>query len=105
MSDKPKPVHTIRVGSVQGAIWSNPGQHGTFYNVTIERRFRDAEEQWQSSGSFGRDDLLIVAKVADAAHTYICERQAEERASSAGQKEQAAANPSTQAETGKRRSR
>lgn len=83
MPDNPKPIHTIRLGQIQAAVWSNPGQHGPFYNVTVERRYRDANEQWQGSTSFGRDDLLVLAKVADLAHTYICERQAESRSQSA----------------------
>ncbi|MDX2147935.1 MAG: hypothetical protein SFZ23_10465 [Planctomycetota bacterium] len=109
MSDKAKPIHTIRIGAIQAAIWSNPGQHGPFYNVTLDRRFRDAAEQWQSSSSFGRDDLLILAKIADAAHTYICDRQAGERSHSEngqhgnGQSSEPAA--SVHSESGKRRSR
>lgn len=102
MSEKPKPLHTIRVGFIHAAIWSNPGQHGPFYNVTIERRFRGSDEQWQSSGSFSRDDLLIVAKVVDLAHTYICELQAADRAR--GSENGSSANGAA-AETGKRRSR
>jgi hypothetical protein len=79
MTDTPKPIHTIRLGTVQAAIWSNAGQHGPFYNVTFERRYRDAKEEWQSSASFGRDDLLLLAKIADEAHSFIFNRQASER--------------------------
>ena len=109
MSDKAKPIHTIRIGAIQAAIWSNPGQHGPFYNVTLDRRFRDAAEQWQSSSSFGRDDLLVLAKIADAAHTYICDRQASERSHHEnGQHDNGhASEPAAAAhsESGKRRSR
>jgi len=28
-------------------------------------------EQWQESKMFGRDDLLLVAKTLDLAHTWI----------------------------------
>lgn len=105
MTEKPKPIHTIRLGSIQAAIWSNPGQHGPFYNVTIDRRFRDASEQWQSSSSFGRDDLLIVAKLADAAHTYICDRQASDRAPTEEANQDGSGAAAAQAESAKRRSR
>ncbi|MEK6703198.1 MAG: hypothetical protein AABZ53_13110 [Planctomycetota bacterium] len=106
MTEKPKPIHTLRLGPIQAAIWSNPGQHGPFYNVTIDRRFKDAQDQWQSSGSFGRDDLLIVAKVADAAHTYICERQASDRSAQDGNGHEPTGSPSAApADSGKRRSR
>jgi hypothetical protein len=52
------------------------------YNVTLERLHRDADEKWQSTGSFGRDDLLVLAKVADQAHTRIHELQAADREAS-----------------------
>jgi hypothetical protein len=35
-------------------------------------------EKWKSTQSFGRDDLLLLAKVADAAHTRIFQLQQEE---------------------------
>jgi hypothetical protein len=39
--------------------------------VTFERLYREGE-QWRSTTSFGRDDLLLLGKVADLAHTWIC---------------------------------
>ena len=33
-----------------------------------------------NADSFGRDDLLVVAKLADLAHTWICEQTAKDRA-------------------------
>lgn len=75
----PKPLRTLRIGAVQAAIWRNDGEKGPFYNVTFERRYRDSQEQWQSSHSFGRDDLLILAKIADEAHTIVCNQQSKDR--------------------------
>jgi hypothetical protein len=106
MSDKSKPVHTIRIGAIQAAIWSNPGQHGPFYNVTIERRFKDQTDNWQSSASFARDDCLVVSKLADLAHTYICDRLTAERSKEGDPPENSDAGPQTTvADNGKRRSR
>jgi hypothetical protein len=67
---KVKPVHDIRLGRIKAAIWRNEPQTGTMFNVTISRLYRDGT-QWRDSTSFGRDDLPIVAKVADMAHTWI----------------------------------
>ena len=74
-----KPLRTVRIGAVQAAIWRNEGDKGPFYNVTFERRYRDANEEWQSSHSFGRDDLLVLAKIADEAHTIVCAQQNKDR--------------------------
>ena len=30
------------------------------------------ETEWKASDTFGRDDLLVLAKVADQAHSWIC---------------------------------
>ena len=67
---KTKPVHEIRLGAIKAAIWANDTQNGVRHNVTLSRLYKD-EEEWKSSDSFGRDDLPVVAKVADMAHTWI----------------------------------
>ena len=65
-----RPTHQIRIGSIKAAIWLNSSQSGDFHSVTFERLYKDGEE-WKSTPSFGRDDLLIMAKVADKAHDWI----------------------------------
>jgi hypothetical protein len=69
-STKTKPVHEIRLGAIKAAIWANETQNGLRHNVTLSRLYKDGEE-WKTSDSFGRDDLPIVAKIADMAHTWI----------------------------------
>ena len=39
--------------------------------MTVSRSYRDQEGNWHTTESFGRDDLLLLAKVADLAHTWI----------------------------------
>lgn len=73
----PRPVHEIRLGHVKAAIWANETQLGKRHNVTLCRIYKDGDE-WKSTTAFGRDDLLLVAKVADQAHTWICEHAASE---------------------------
>ncbi|QEG01535.1 hypothetical protein Mal15_56120 [Stieleria maiorica] len=75
MASKPKvrPVHEVRLGRIKAAIWENETQNGTRHNVTVTRIYKDGE-QWKDSTSFGRDDLPLVAKVADQAHSWIFEQ-------------------------------
>ncbi len=70
--DKPKqkPVHEVRIGRIKAAIWENETQNGSVFNVTISRLWKDGS-QWRDSASFGRDDLPLVAKVADRVHSWI----------------------------------
>lgn len=70
MANGNKPVHEIRLGVVKAAIWPNDTKHGTRYSVTFQRLYKDGDD-WKTSDSFGRDELPLVAKVADLAHTWI----------------------------------
>lgn len=67
-----KPAHEVRLGSVKAAIWENETEKGVRYNTTFQRLYKDGSD-WKTSDSFGRDDLLLVSKVADIAHTWIFE--------------------------------
>ncbi len=67
---KQRPAHEVRLGRIKATIWANQNDNGTWYNVTLSRSYRDGDE-WKSSSSFGRDELLTVAKVADLANSWI----------------------------------
>jgi hypothetical protein len=69
-----KPVHSIRLGPVKAAIWANAVGEATRYNVSLCRIYKDGES-WKTTESYGRDDLLLLSKVADLAHTWICDQQ------------------------------
>ena len=78
MSDqKKRPVHEIRLGRIKAAIWENDTQNGTRHNVTLSRLYKDGD-QWKDTTSFGRDDLPLVAKVPDQAHSWIFAQSAQE---------------------------
>ena len=68
---KARTVHEFRLGRIKAAIWENETQNGARHNVTLTRIYRDADDQWRDSSSFGRDDLPLVAKVVDRAHDWI----------------------------------
>lgn len=70
---KSKPVHEIRLGSVKAVIWENPTKHGPRHNVSLVRLYKDGEH-WKQTESFGRDELPLVCKVADLAHSWIFEQ-------------------------------
>ena len=65
-----RPVHEVRLGRIKAAVWENETQNGVRHNVTITRLYRDGDV-WRDSSSFGRDDLPLVAKVVDEAHSWI----------------------------------
>ncbi len=69
---KQRPAQTIRFGRLKATIWRQESDKGPWYSVVLTRTYRDQAGNWQSSGSFGRDDLLLLAKLVDQAHTWIC---------------------------------
>ena len=71
-----RPVHEVRLGRIKAAIWENETQNGTRHNVKVARLYKDGNT-WKDSDSFGRDDLLVVGKVLDLAHSWIFQQAAE----------------------------
>ena len=79
MSDTKKPTAKISLHPVSAAIWRNQNPKGVFYSVTFERSYKDEGGKWHASGSFNAGDLLLLAKVADQAHSKIHELRANDR--------------------------
>lgn len=55
---------------IKAAVWRNETEAGVRHNVTFTRLYRD-NDKWETSASFGRDDLLLLAKVADQTHSWL----------------------------------
>lgn len=67
-----RPVHEVRLGRIKAAVWENETENGLRHSVTITRLYKtEGDSTWKTTTSFNRDDLPLVAKVADMAHTYI----------------------------------
>lgn len=64
------PVHTIRFGLIKACIWRNQTKSGERHSVSIVRLYKNGDV-WKESTRFGRDDLPLIAKVSDQAHTWI----------------------------------
>ncbi len=65
-----RPLHEIRLGCIKAVVWANETDNGIRHNVSVGRLYKDGEN-WATSQSFGRDDLPLLAKVVDLAHTWI----------------------------------
>ena len=76
MVSNSKPSAELRIGTVKATVWENEIGGITRHNVTFSRIYRDGD-QWKTAQSFGFNNLLTLAKLADQAHTLIAERKAE----------------------------
>lgn len=67
------PIHVIRFGLIKVSVWQNQTKSGERHTVSVVRLFRNGDV-WQESTRFGRDDLPVLAKAVDLAHTWIYEQ-------------------------------
>ncbi len=65
-----QPVHEIRLGRIRVSIWENATDNGVRHSVVFTKLYK-AADRWQDTANFGRDDLPLLAKVAQMAHTWI----------------------------------
>lgn len=91
-----RPVHEVRLGKVKAAIWRNDTESGVRFSVTISRIYK-TDSGWETSMSFGRDELPLVGKVADMAHTWIYQQNEKSEAQN-----DSAASKSQKTNTGRR---
>ncbi len=68
-----RPIHRIRLGYCQAAIWENETPHGPRHAVALERLYTDADGKWQRTRSFNASDLptlaaLLHLAIADLHH-------------------------------------
>lgn len=65
-----QPAHEIRFGLIKALVWQNQTKAGKRFNVTIIRVYKNGDRRVESN-HFGRDDLPLVIKAADLAHSWI----------------------------------
>lgn len=68
MATNNKPVHEVKIGRIKAAVFENGDNAPP--KVTFAALYKDGDE-WKSSHSFTREDLPLIAKVADQVHTYL----------------------------------
>jgi hypothetical protein len=59
-------------------VWRQESEHGPWYSIVLTRSYKDSQGTWQNATSFGRDDLLLLAKLCDQVHTWIFREQAKD---------------------------
>ena len=72
---KNQPVYEERLGRIKAVVWENETKNGAMFNVQFCRVYHDRESGWQESQSFGRDDCLLLARVAELVSVWIYRHQ------------------------------
>jgi hypothetical protein len=73
-----RPVHRINHGAISASIWRQDTGKGQMFNVTFQRSYKDGQE-WKTSASFGRQNLLVVSLIAARAYEWISAQQSKTR--------------------------
>ena len=78
------PVAKFKAGQVSSAVWQNTiqvkGKAITVLKATVQRRYKDKEGNWQSSGSLSRNEIPLAIYCLQKAFEKIIETQKEESA-------------------------
>ena len=73
------PVHKIRAGRIIASIWANEKEDvGKWFSVTFSRGYHDKYGEVHYAKTYGRDDLLVLAELANQAWSWIVEQDADE---------------------------
>ena len=71
-------VEKFSLAGVHVSIWVNTSNAGVRYPSTkIEKRYKDANGDYQSTANFSRDALPVVVDLASKAHNRIKELEAD----------------------------
>jgi hypothetical protein len=76
IKESAKPVKKFVAGMIQVAVWRNAlpiggGNDGGMMTVALERRYKDREGNWQSSGSLRVNDVPKAILLLNKAYEFL----------------------------------
>ena len=81
MTGQQLPIAKFRAGQISSAVWQNniqvKGRIVTVLKATVQRRYMDKNNTWQSSGSFSRNEIPLAIHCLQQAFEKIIEMQQE----------------------------
>lgn len=61
-----KIVRRFKCGAIVATIWENEAEKGSYNTISLERRYKDKNDEWKSTGSMRTSDIpkanLALAK-------------------------------------------
>ena len=75
-----KPICKIQAGQVSAALWENKvttknGNEVDILKATVQRRYKDKDDSWKSSNSFGRNEIPLAIYCLTQAFQKIIDEQ------------------------------
>ena len=91
MEKNNKPIKKFEVGGISAAVWENEISTATgdkksvVARITFDRRYKDKDDQWKSTGSFNTADLPRLRLAIEKAYEWlVCDRRLEEDGNGSG---------------------
>jgi hypothetical protein len=79
---KNMPEQRFSTGAISAAVWKNTiadkEKEAVFYTVTLQRRYKDKEGNWQTTYSLRTGDLPKATLVLNKAYEFIVLKREEE---------------------------
>ena len=74
--EKTHPVHKAGLGPLQLAVWENEhqtedGELRTFHTVTVERNFKNKNDEWQKTSQLREGDLGDAIALLQEAQRFV----------------------------------
>ena len=72
-----QPEKKFRAGAVSATVWLNQGQNkktgeiSNFRTISLQRGYKDKNDQWQNTGNMRVNDLPRAALVLKQAYEYL----------------------------------
>lgn len=62
MSEETKkpPVHKVRFGSIEAAVWEQEGKNGKFLTISMHRNYKDKDDKWKQTNTLRVGDVKDV---------------------------------------------
>lgn len=79
---KNKPAWEVRIGSIRAVAWQNENKNTgqPWFNVEINRRFKQGDEYKDSSSFNGLADLCQVKQAVELAIGWLSHRELDQKA-------------------------
>lgn len=74
------PVLKLIDGQLQAAIWAKQGNYGMAYSVTLQKSYKDQQDQWQHTEFLASNELLTASQLLTRAHEAVRKMKIKDKA-------------------------
>lgn len=75
---KAQPAHRVKIGYVEATVWRNEGDTGVWFNITVRRSWKNDNDEWQESNSYGTRESCQLVQAVQMACTWAVQAEMDE---------------------------